>query len=101
MSDELALKDIESAFREYPQVKQYAIDYIKEYALDEAKIFGRSKALAGELENIFVTDMATYIGAPILAKRVIGKLILEHGSYVMERAMKLWVKKHIKELCTP
>lgn len=100
MSEEMALKDIESAFEVHPEVKEYVIDRIKEHAVSDAKIFGRTKALMGQLERIFVTDMVTYIGAPILAKKVLGKLILEHGSYVMERAMKLWVKNHFEELCT-
>lgn len=65
MSLEQVVKDIENAFKTHPLVKDYAMAKIKEHAMDEARLYGNTRALMGELENIFVTDLVTYIGAPL------------------------------------
>lgn len=93
------LEDINKAFKAFPQVKEYAMDYIRDHARSEAITSDNSKALMGKLERVFVTDMVTYIGSPDLAREVLGRLIRKHGSYALERAMKQWVLNNYEELC--
>jgi len=94
---ELALKDIESSFKTHPRIRDYVIEMVKERAEREVLWYKNTGALIGDLP-VFVLDMVTYIGAPILAKRVLGRLILEHGEPLLEKAMQAWVKKNIDQI---